>query len=1012
MSGAFDPYHKWLGIPPREQPANHYRLLGLDLFEADGEVVERAADRQMSYVEGLRNGEQHEHATKLLEQLAAARQCLLDEEKKQLYNEGLRDGQHVEWKRKQARTTSNPSPPEPKELDASQSVGKPANPKLVVRQESKPAADPIGKRSTSPIKPNAKRATKPLRKSRKMMVLASGMGLSLLVVLVLITFRKDATNDGVPNEVAVNVTPGSESAEDHKFDDYEAAEPQERAADPTDSQSPAVATLEASPVELPVVETQVATSDVLPSANDNAVDEFPYDGLILWLDAADAERVDLTDDGRLQIWYDGSEAEHNAIQADTAAQPKLVRVNADLSVAQFGGSQSMSVEDAAAFNLEDEYSIIIVARGAAGVMLDKGDGYNDGAFSFWNGVTSVRTHRRTLKANQVDPGRLQIHTLIADDSQVAWHVDGKLDREIPGPHTIDNQEPLLVGRRAKENDPRHFVGEIGELLIYNRALSDSERTWVEEYLTEKWLAAIDDATIAMKEKAPPGPEPRTTSGESAAANDDWLPAPRGAILREVWLDVVGSSVEDFASHVTDNPTADERGEIDRLEPPEDFGDNYGQRLRGYLHPPMTGEYELSVRANAGGLIYLSTDEKRDNKRLIEPGAKVTLQADAAYFLEVFHKESTGRDYLSVSWMLPDGSSESPIPGERLSIEHRIAPAHQTRFVPIKVASAKASAGSALSAEDDGRIVVTSPSKQPEQYELVVTPSIKRLTAVRVEALPHSDLPGDGPGVGVAGRFAVSEIALSLQAEARASTTKVIEVASVVGDDGRDLKRLIDGKEATVWRGDGRGQPRSAIFVLKEPFLTSSGKLLITIANREGLGCFRVSGTSADEPRKLDGQAVASATTGFALHVNLGGETYTAPDGVVWQASKMFDNETFGHEGGRSVKEEDVQNPVQGSALRGIQAFRAVVPEGTYDVTLYFCEYWSSNSTARLFSIGVEQRIAVRNMDLLKAAGGFAAPMTYPLRNIAVKDGRLDVEFQPSRAGSSAILNAIRIRQTK
>ncbi len=29
----FDPYHKWLGIPPDEQPANHYRLLGLELFE-------------------------------------------------------------------------------------------------------------------------------------------------------------------------------------------------------------------------------------------------------------------------------------------------------------------------------------------------------------------------------------------------------------------------------------------------------------------------------------------------------------------------------------------------------------------------------------------------------------------------------------------------------------------------------------------------------------------------------------------------------------------------------------------------------------------------------------------------------------------------------------------------------------------------------------------------------------------------------------------------------------------
>jgi hypothetical protein len=35
---AFDPYRKWLGIPPEEQPPNHYRLLGIALFEDDPDV--------------------------------------------------------------------------------------------------------------------------------------------------------------------------------------------------------------------------------------------------------------------------------------------------------------------------------------------------------------------------------------------------------------------------------------------------------------------------------------------------------------------------------------------------------------------------------------------------------------------------------------------------------------------------------------------------------------------------------------------------------------------------------------------------------------------------------------------------------------------------------------------------------------------------------------------------------------------------------------------------------------
>mgnify|MGYP001446848472 CR=1 FL=1 len=38
----FDPYHKWLGIPPHDQPADHYRLLGIERFENDVDVISLA----------------------------------------------------------------------------------------------------------------------------------------------------------------------------------------------------------------------------------------------------------------------------------------------------------------------------------------------------------------------------------------------------------------------------------------------------------------------------------------------------------------------------------------------------------------------------------------------------------------------------------------------------------------------------------------------------------------------------------------------------------------------------------------------------------------------------------------------------------------------------------------------------------------------------------------------------------------------------------------------------------
>lgn len=50
MATGFDPYHRWLLIPPSEQPPNHYRLLGLQAFESSVEVIENVAARQSTHV--------------------------------------------------------------------------------------------------------------------------------------------------------------------------------------------------------------------------------------------------------------------------------------------------------------------------------------------------------------------------------------------------------------------------------------------------------------------------------------------------------------------------------------------------------------------------------------------------------------------------------------------------------------------------------------------------------------------------------------------------------------------------------------------------------------------------------------------------------------------------------------------------------------------------------------------------------------------------------------------------
>jgi hypothetical protein len=90
MSDSFDAYRVWLGIAPRDQPPNHYRLLAVDLFESDPEVLRDAAQQRMAHVRNYQLGPHLALSQKILNELAATRACLLDPGKKAAYDDELR----------------------------------------------------------------------------------------------------------------------------------------------------------------------------------------------------------------------------------------------------------------------------------------------------------------------------------------------------------------------------------------------------------------------------------------------------------------------------------------------------------------------------------------------------------------------------------------------------------------------------------------------------------------------------------------------------------------------------------------------------------------------------------------------------------------------------------------------------------------------------------------------------------------------------------------------------------
>ena len=106
-------------------------------------------------------------------------------------------------------------------------------------------------------------------------------------------------------------------------------------------------------------------------------------------------------------------------------------------------------------------------------------------------------------------------------------------------------------------------------------------------------------------------------------------------------------------------------------------DNYGQRLRTLVVPPVSGACTFWIASDDTSQLFLSSDENPTNKTLIasvntwtnprewakeanQQSAPVTLEGGRRYYLEAIMQQGTGGDDLAVRWQLPNGTLEEPL----------------------------------------------------------------------------------------------------------------------------------------------------------------------------------------------------------------------------------------------------------------------------------------------------------------------------------------------------------------
>lgn len=169
----FDPYYRWLAIPPAEQPPTLYRLLGLTPFESDPSVIEEAADRQMAHVKTHHGGQFSAESQRLLNELAQAKLVLLDPARRAKYDALLAQSPH-------AAAATPPPLPIPPVAPMPPAV----RPPLVVVREIHiaPAAPPVA--APAPTRRNSVVAERWLAQERTKAAFLKLLSKSLLLIAV------------------------------------------------------------------------------------------------------------------------------------------------------------------------------------------------------------------------------------------------------------------------------------------------------------------------------------------------------------------------------------------------------------------------------------------------------------------------------------------------------------------------------------------------------------------------------------------------------------------------------------------------------------------------------------------------------------------------------------------------------------------------------------------------------------------------------------------------------------
>ncbi|MDB6071699.1 MAG: hypothetical protein JWL81_2870, partial [Verrucomicrobiales bacterium] len=228
----------------------------------------------------------------------------------------------------------------------------------------------------------------------------------------------------------------------------------------------------------------------------------------------------------------------------------------------------------------------------------------------------------------------------------------------------------------------------------------------------------------------------------------------GGLTREIWSGLSGSGIGSIPVSTAPASTAP----LTSLETPADSGDQFGDRLRGYLTAPASGNYTFFLTGDETAEFWLSSSVE-PGQRLkrswvtnsgLAPGTwtalpgqqslQVRLSAGTRYYFEVLRRETIGPDHLSIGWLRPGQSGIAPseiVPGWALS--PYTPPSAATPDGTLYIANLTPQAGAATLGTGSGILFV---NEDKTTAELTFTYS--NLTGPIISQHLHDSRPAPGP----------------------------------------------------------------------------------------------------------------------------------------------------------------------------------------------------------------------------------------------------------------------------